>query len=96
MEAGLDVLNGKVKKSVGRVEKPGVYVSATASNNDDVDCKGVEVRIGIRNQIYVSVLDLYELPIRDDKIYEKGLVCITYVKRDSPFSLPTLPRDALT
>lgn len=78
IEVGLDILNGKWKKSVGLVDKPGVYASASASNIEGRACDGVEIRLGVRNQIYLSVFDIYEYPIRTDTLYEGGLGCITY------------------
>ena len=77
IEVGLDLLNGKFKKSIGLVEKPLVYVSASAATGNKRACKGVEIRIGAKNQIYLSVLDYYKYPITDHTIYEKGLGCIT-------------------
>lgn len=79
IEVGLDLLNGKFKKSVGLVEKPLVYVDAKASKNQGAECKGVEISIGAKNQFYLSALDYYKYTIAENIIYEQSLGCITYV-----------------
>lgn len=76
IECGINVLNGKFKKTIGLVEKPVVYVSATASNQDDTPCDGVELRVGVKNEIYISVFDKYEKPLLETTIYEQGLGCV--------------------
>lgn len=77
LEVGLDILNGKWKKSVGLVEKPSDASATVAKNVDKACSNGVEIRVGVKNQLYLSVLDYYEVPIRNDIIYERGLVCIS-------------------
>lgn len=78
---GLDVLNGKWKKTVGLVNKPSVYASATVARNVNKACSnGVEIRLGVKNQLYIAALDKYNLPLRTDIIYERGLACIRYIQ----------------
>lgn len=80
LEVGLDVLNGKFKKTVALVDKPSVYASASVTTDQSANCQnGVEIRAGVKNRIYASVLELYDYDIRTDVIFEKGLGCVTYV-----------------
>ncbi|KAJ4158394.1 uncharacterized protein LMH87_008921 [Akanthomyces muscarius] len=78
LEVGIDVLNGKFKKTVGLVNKPSVYASASVTNDPDAKCNnGVELRAGVKNRIYVQALELWDYDIRTDILYEKGIACVT-------------------
>lgn len=80
MEVGLDVLNGKFKKTVGLVNKPSVYASATHSIDEGHKCdKGIELRAGVKNRVYVAALGLWDYDLRTDILYEKGIGCVTCV-----------------
>ena len=80
LEVGLDVLNGKFKKTVGLVDTPAIYISTKLSSNEGSTCNnGIELRAGIKNKIHVAALDLWDYQIRDDVLYEKGITCVTYV-----------------
>jgi hypothetical protein len=47
-------------------------------HKEDAKCnKGVELRAGVKNRIYVQALDLWDYDIRTDILYEKGITCIT-------------------
>lgn len=47
LEVGLDILNGKFKKTVGLINKPSVYASAIYSSGEGHKCdNGVELRAG--------------------------------------------------
>jgi hypothetical protein len=77
-EVGLDLFSGEFKKTVGLVDKPAVYLSATNSQDEDHKCKkGVELRVGIKNTIFIAALELWDYIIPDDILYEKGLTCVT-------------------
>lgn len=78
LEVGLDILNGKFKKTVGFINKPSVYASATYSHDEGHKCNdGVELRAGIKNRIYIAALDKWDYDIRTDILYEKGIACVT-------------------
>jgi hypothetical protein len=78
IECGIDVLNGKFKKTVGLIDTPSIYVQAIASHDPSTPCNdGVQVRLGAKNRIHVAALDLWDYDIRDDIIYEAGLGCVT-------------------
>lgn len=80
LECGIDVLNGKFKKTVGLIDTPSVYLQAIANRRDDgsVPCNdGVELRIGVKNRIHVAALDLWDYDLRDDVIYETAIGCVT-------------------
>ncbi|KAL7911957.1 hypothetical protein GGI35DRAFT_492031 [Trichoderma velutinum] len=78
LEFGLNILNGKFKKTVSLINKPSIYASATVPGIDGRKCKGgLEVRAGIQNQIIISAFDLWDHVMSSTTVYEKGLVCVT-------------------
>lgn len=80
LECGIDVLNGKFKKTVGLIDTPSIYMQAIANRADDgsVPCNdGVELRVGVKNRIHVAALSLWDYDLRDDVIYEASLGCVT-------------------
>lgn len=80
LEVGIDVLNGKFKKTVGLVDKPSIYASATHSIDEGHKCdRGIELRAGVKNRLYVAAFDMWDYDIRNDTLYEKGIGCVTYV-----------------
>lgn len=93
IECGLDILNGKRRITVGLVNTPSVYIAASTSGsvgqsadakdvdvsgNADSGCKGIDISTGVKNRIHAEALERWEYEIRDDKIFEKSLGCITY------------------
>lgn len=80
VEVGVDVLNGKFKKTVGLVDTPAIYIAAEVSTLDESTCKnGLALRAGIKNKIHIAALDLWDYEIRDDVIFEQDIACLTYV-----------------
>jgi hypothetical protein len=78
LEVGIDVLNGKFKKTVGLVNTPSVYLAAQYSKGQLHQCDGgVELRFGAKNKLYLTAFGTLEYPLLDKKIYETGLTCIT-------------------
>ena len=78
-EVGLDVLNGKWKATVGAVEKPIIYASATVTNDKSAPCQdGVQLRAGVKNRLYFSALEKWDYDVRTDIIYERGIGCLRY------------------
>ncbi|KAI1817053.1 hypothetical protein GGS20DRAFT_535201 [Poronia punctata] len=92
IEVGLDVLNGKFKKSVGLINKPSIYGTAAVSigGQDPNACQGVEISIGAKNRIYVNALDLWDYDIRTDIIFHKALGCVTPAGFSNPQPAPGL------
>ncbi|KAH8892220.1 hypothetical protein GQ53DRAFT_864074 [Thozetella sp. PMI_491] len=79
-EVGVNVLNGKFKKTVGLVNKPSIYTSAVATNKADSACQnGVELLLGVKNIIYFTALDLWNYDLRTDILYEKSIACVTSI-----------------
>lgn len=93
IECGLDILNGKHRLTVGLINTPSVYISASTSGsiglsadakdldvsiNADSGCKGIDISTGVKNRIHAEALERWEYEFRDDKIFEKSLGCITY------------------
>ena len=80
LECGIDVLNGKFKKTVGIIDTPSIYLQAIASHDPSTPCHdGVELRLGAKNRIHIAALELWDYDIRDDIIYEAGIGCVTWV-----------------
>ncbi len=81
IEVGLDVLNGKFKKTVGLTNKPSVYAAAALNLNLPVVCKGITLSMGFKNRIYVSAIGMWDYDIRTDILYERALGCVGYVNQ---------------
>lgn len=79
LECGIDVLNGKFKKTIGVVNTPSVYVQAKASFGETSDTcpNGVEVRAGAKNRIHAAALDVWDYDLLDTTLYEGSLGCVT-------------------
>jgi hypothetical protein len=78
LEAGIDVLAGKWKKTVAIVDTPSVYLKGTFSTGQGSSCNnGIELRLGVKNRIHAAAIDLWDYELRDDILYEKGLTCLS-------------------
>ncbi|KAK4105537.1 hypothetical protein N658DRAFT_123209 [Parathielavia hyrcaniae] len=98
---GIDIGNGLFDKSVALVDRPGIFVSAgvgasftledglggfgTGDDDDDEECRGVNLAIGFSNEVSVNVFDIDKF----SKVIDKQEVpiasrCFTLFKRDLP------------
>ncbi|KAH8886458.1 hypothetical protein GQ53DRAFT_844965 [Thozetella sp. PMI_491] len=78
LECGVNILNGKFKRTIGLVNNPAVYLKAKVANEEQARCKkGIEFLVGVKNRIYVEAFGSWDYPIRDDELYEKSLGCVT-------------------
>ncbi|KAJ5278653.1 hypothetical protein N7478_004025 [Penicillium angulare] len=83
LEVGLDVLEGKFKKTVGLVNTPSVYVKATASldtkgESSGKSCpNGVSLSVGARNRVHVAGFDIWEEELLSIPLFEKSVGCVT-------------------
>ncbi|KAJ5924822.1 hypothetical protein N7466_009009 [Penicillium verhagenii] len=78
-EFGLDVLTGKFKKTLGFIEKPAVYVSASAgiSNGPSACADGVQLRVGADNTVTAQVFDIWERDLFNTPLYDHGIGCVS-------------------
>lgn len=76
IEAGVDLLNGKWKKTVGLFEQPSFQVRATAPTKN---CQGIEIGLAIKNYVFISVGAVYDYALLQTDIWKKNLGCIRYL-----------------
>lgn len=76
LEFGVDVLQGKWKKTVGLVDQPSFMVEAKAG--EDTSCKGITLGLKVQNYIYISlnVLGLYDYAINTQTLWQQPLGCV--------------------
>lgn len=82
LELAIDVFSGTFKLASSFVNKPSIYAKAIATINERETCNnGVELRAGIRNQIYFTPIEGKTDPIdvSNEILYEHGIGCIRYV-----------------
>lgn len=58
---GINILDGLLTRSVSLVDEPGVSFAATASNTGP--CNGVDLSVGVFNNVYVNILSITSLPV---------------------------------
>ncbi|KAK2765124.1 hypothetical protein FQN54_008823 [Arachnomyces sp. PD_36] len=76
LEAGLDVLNGKFKKTIGVVNTPSIYVTEKIAGGEGADCQGLSLTVGAKNKIHIGAFDLFEFTLIDFPIWKSELFCI--------------------
>ncbi|KAJ5918943.1 hypothetical protein N7454_010087 [Penicillium verhagenii] len=78
-EFGLDVFAGKFKKTLGFIEKPAVYVSASVgiSNGPKTCADGIQLRVGADNTVSAQVFDLWERDLFNTPLYDHGIGCLS-------------------
>lgn len=91
LEAGLDVLSGKFKKTVGIVNTPSLYVNGKAASGGGAACEGISLTVGAKNKIHIGAFGLVEYTLHELQVYESQLLCIKSVLS---FSLPRRQRDS--
>ncbi|KAJ5752252.1 hypothetical protein N7520_009169 [Penicillium odoratum] len=83
LEVGLDVLEGKFKKTVGLVNTSSVYVKAAAlfdtkgKSRTKSRPNGVSLSVGTRNRVHVAGFDIWEEQLLSIPLIEKSLGCVT-------------------
>jgi hypothetical protein len=100
---GIDILNGKIKKSVALVEKPDLTIIASASAAASLsggsigssDCAGVSINVAFANYVYADILGISQLNINTYNGPSFGK-CLAIPKKrslllDAPNSLPAGP-----
>jgi hypothetical protein len=86
LEFGVDLFNGKWKKTIGLFDQPSIKVRAQTGNEG---CSGVDVNIALVNYIYLSAAALYDYAIRTDELVTFDVGCVGYV-RNSPLIMALL------
>jgi hypothetical protein len=76
LEFGVDVLNGKWKKTAGIFDQPSFQVRGVAPTET---CKGIEVGLAIQNYIFASVGSTYDYALDTRDLWSKSLGCIGYL-----------------
>lgn len=76
LEFGLDLLDGKWKRTVGLVDKPSFAV--TAEKSDKPDCNGIQIGLSVKNEIYAAAeaVKEYKYNFRTDTLWKDPLTCI--------------------
>ncbi|KAG9229774.1 hypothetical protein BJ875DRAFT_488610 [Amylocarpus encephaloides] len=95
---GIDVLNGLFDKSVELIERPGIFVSAGVGASFDLetgvggfgdnDCRGVNIAIGLSNEVSVNVFDIDALSTTiDEQSIELGSKCIPFFRKRDEYDV---------
>ena len=76
LEFGLDLLDGKWKRTVGLVDKPSFAI--TAAKSGESDCNGIQIGLSVENDIYAAAeaVKEYKYNFRTDDLYKHTLTCI--------------------
>ena len=76
LEFGLDLLDGKWKRTVGLVDKPSFAI--TAAKSGESDCNGIQIGLSVENDIYAAAeaVKEYKYNFRTDTLWKDPLTCI--------------------
>lgn len=76
LEFGIDLLDGKWKRTVGLVDKPSFAV--TAAKSGESDCNGIQIGLSVQNEIYAAAeaVKEYKYTFRTDTLWGHPLTCI--------------------
>ncbi|THC93614.1 hypothetical protein EYZ11_006898 [Aspergillus tanneri] len=73
LEFGVDLLNGKWKKTVGIIDQPSFQVRAKTSV---AGCDGIDMSLAVQNYLYLTALGLYDYAIDTRDLWSAPLGCI--------------------
>ncbi|GCB17143.1 hypothetical protein AAWM_00028 [Aspergillus awamori] len=73
LEFGIDLLNGKWKRTAGIFDQPSFQVVGKALSSG---CDGIDINLAVQNYFYLSVGGLYDYAIDLRELWSKPLGCV--------------------
>lgn len=78
LEFGVNLFNGKFKKTIGLFDQPSIKVRAESDTGNE-DCDGASIDVAVVNYIYLSAGGLYDYAIRTDELVKLDVSCVRYL-----------------
>ncbi|GKZ32162.1 hypothetical protein AbraIFM66950_001342 [Aspergillus brasiliensis] len=93
LEFGIDLLNGKWKRTAGLFDQPSFQVVGKAPSSD---CSGIDVNLVVQNYFYLSVGALYDYSIDLRELWSKPLGCVGTSQSSSKVAQRSLDGEKIT